>query len=131
MKLLKYKDMDKQIINRVIEICAEEWGISTQTLLGRSRSGGGIGHTQRPDRITQDHVRPRHTAMQILVEHFGMTQSDVARIFNKHHTSVIHALRSINALIGQNVTRGLHENFMEKYKRCKDRSIQLILTEAA
>ena len=42
-------------------------------------------------------VAARHLAMHTMREHLGMKVVDVARLFNRDHTSVTHATKCINS----------------------------------
>lgn len=67
-----------------IEQIAEEHGVPVADIMARTR-------------MSQNTARARHEAMAMLRRDFGDSTTQIGRLFNRDHTTVIYALRKVEA----------------------------------
>lgn len=70
-----------KIAEKVIELIAKEYHVSINNIMGTGRS--------------LKHVRPRHMIMNILKRDLGFSFTHIAEIFKRNHSTVIHAVNSV------------------------------------
>jgi len=74
-------------VHDVIGAAAREYGVTRERLTG----------PQPARRI----AGPRHVAMWVAYERFGHTKSHIARVLLRDHTTVMHGIREIDAILGR------------------------------
>ncbi|PJZ66894.1 chromosomal replication initiator protein DnaA [Leptospira wolffii] len=67
--------------DKVIEYISEIYHLDPKEIMGKSRK--------------PEYVIPRHLCMYVLHKEFRLNKSQVGRMFNSEHTTVIHAVRNI------------------------------------
>lgn len=72
----------------VIRAVAEQWDTVPSALLGRSRSAAD--------------AHPRFAVMWILKRRFDMSNPKIGKIFQRDHTSVMHAVKRADGWIAEN-----------------------------
>ena len=104
-----------EIGNKIIEICANEWGIEPSQLIQSTRK--------------RTLVEPRQVSMQLIKKHTLLTLSEIGKfymtvkknkvIYGKDHTTIIHGIKAVDNLLEYD------KRFSEKYKRITE-TIDLI-----
>lgn len=81
-----YRTIDEAVsINRVIEMVCEHFSVSIERLRSKNRS--------------RNICYPRHVAMYLIYQHCMKSCQNVGNWFNRDHTTVLHAIKSIKNLI--------------------------------
>lgn len=73
----------------IIAVCSEQAGVSVESILGDSRN--------------QFVVLARQQAMWLAAKETGLSYVSIGKIFNRDHTTVLHAVRRENARVGATV----------------------------
>ncbi len=73
----------------IVAVCSEQAGISAEAILGDSRN--------------QIVVLARQQAMWLAAKETGLSYVSIGKIFNRDHTTVLHAVRRENARVGATV----------------------------
>lgn len=66
----------------IIDMCRKYFGVSEILLKGRKRD--------------RDLAACRHLAVYLIDKHCNYTKSNIARLLNRDHTTVIHAIKRVN-----------------------------------
>tara|TARA_R110002072_G_scaffold49985_1_gene135327 strand:+ start:584 stop:1108 length:525 start_codon:yes stop_codon:yes gene_type:complete len=104
------KPLDKGI-NNIILIINEELGIDL------------IQNSKRRQRI---YVFGRAVLYKILRKHLNMTLSDIAKVFNKNHATVLHSLKQLPFLLKFDKTlASKHNNIMYMWLGNVDNSVEV------
>jgi len=77
--------MSDRAMQAIIARTAREFGVSPDHLTGRKRN--------------QEIVRPRHVAMYLAFKMTRETATSIGKAFNRDHTTVLHAIGKVEALI--------------------------------
>lgn len=93
-------------IQRVLQVCAEEYSVRVEDLLSKSRRRGL--------------VTPRQMAMKILRYNFKYPLSvvEIGRVFGRDHTTVIHSTRTIIGYleVKDSFIYGIHARILNKLR---------------
>lgn len=82
-------------VYRLVRICAEEFNTDPMKMQGKTRR--------------QNVVFARHTAMSIMRHDLHLTYYEIGFMFNRAHSSVIHAVKSVD------VMRGTDKGFTKRF----------------
>lgn len=93
-------EADQRIADNIILQVCEEFGLSRSELLGQSRK--------------ESLVPARHEACWRIAKATSLSLPHIGSIFNRDHTSILHAIRKRNEFHGENVRR---TGFITAYKR--------------
>ncbi len=89
--------------DRIIESVAKEFNLNAAEIMGKSRK--------------KELIIPRHICFYLLHSVFNVNKSQVGRLFQTQHTTVIHGLRKAEELLSNNKEmRFLVERISSKYK---------------
>ena len=101
-KLMHPRNTSISQIQRIIELVAQEWGVTKEILLGRVR--------------TQNIAFPRQVAMTLSREHTGLSLQDIGLAFGgRDHGTVIHAKKVVTkAIQGDKVLARHIQNVVDK-----------------
>ncbi len=101
-------DMQPQIAKQIILETAQEMGVHAFDIIGATRV----------DAVS----RARAVAMSRVADKTSLSTTQIGRIFNKDHSTVIHAVRRMNDETGQNVRNmgGIRGSKIISWQKVKD-----------
>jgi chromosomal replication initiator protein len=108
-QFINRKGLPMNNVYRLVKICAEEFNTDPMKMQGKTRR--------------QNVVFARHTAMSIMRNDLNLSYYEIGFMFNRNHSTVIHAVKSVNTM--REVNKGFIRRFDAVYDKYLDDKYEL------